>query len=92
MLTHPVRYGGKRLKVADVDKWAYKVALALRPVSADGFGGTSRVNHLYAYRPQRMRVDDVPRRFLLGDAPYAGGGMADADVRRTDRQTDRQPQ
>ncbi|EMW7188774.1 host specificity protein J [Escherichia coli] len=63
MLTHP-RYGmGKRLGVADVDKWAlYAIGQYCDQTVPDGFGGTEPRMTLNAYLSQQRKVWDV-----LGD-------------------------
>ncbi|EEQ7368254.1 host specificity protein J, partial [Escherichia coli] len=63
MLTHP-RYGmGKRLGVADVDKWAlYAIGQYCDQTVPDGFGGTEPRMTFNAYLSQQRKVWDV-----LGD-------------------------
>ncbi|EMS7300976.1 host specificity protein J [Escherichia coli] len=63
MLTHP-RYGmGKRLGMADVDKWAlYAIGQYCDQTVPDGFGGTEPRMTFNAYLSQQRKVWDV-----LGD-------------------------
>ncbi|EOA7555584.1 phage tail protein, partial [Escherichia coli] len=60
MLTHP-RYGmGKRLGVADVDKWAlYAIGQYCDQTVPDGFGGTEPRMTFNAYLAQQRKAWDV---------------------------------
>ncbi|GEH70160.1 phage host specificity protein [Escherichia coli O145:H28] len=60
MLTHP-RYGmGKRLRAADVDKWAlYAIAQYCDQTVPDGFGGTEPRMTFNAYLSQQRKAWDV---------------------------------
>ncbi|EKG4844124.1 host specificity protein J, partial [Escherichia coli] len=60
MLTHP-RYGmGKRLGVADVDKWAlYAIGQYCDQTVPDGFGGTEPRMTFNAYLSQQRKAWDV---------------------------------